>query len=239
VLVTDVDEASAEQTAGLLGGESWSMKQDVRDPESHRRVAEAAAERGPIHTWVNNAGVLRTGLAWEHDDETVKLQIDVNVLGVIYGSRAAVDSMSQTGGGHIINLSSISGLCPAPGLAVYGASKHAVLGFSLSLQGDLDNADVPIRVTAVCPDTTDTALIRNVEADEHAGLVFSAGGLLDPDEVADATVKAIDDYKLLLVLPPARGAMTHLLRPFPALGLRLLRAFNKRGNAYRRKHGII
>src|SRR5262249_42631306 len=85
VLVTDVDAASAEDTARRIGRGAWAMKQDVRDPESHRQVAAAAAENGPLKLWVNNAGVLRAALAWAHPDDEVRLQIDVNVFGVMWG----------------------------------------------------------------------------------------------------------------------------------------------------------
>ena len=92
VLVTDVDEASARQTAAELGdGRAWSMQQDVRDAESHRRVAREAATRGDLAIWVNNAGILKSAPAWEHSDDDVRLQVEINTLGLMYGSRAAVD----------------------------------------------------------------------------------------------------------------------------------------------------
>jgi len=188
-----------------------------------------------VKVWVNNAGVLRTGTAWGHEDSDVKLQIDVNVLGVMYGSRAAVDAMSKTGGGHIINIASMSSLCPVPGMAVYAASKHAVLGFSLSLHGDLAAAHLPIKVTAICPDAIETDLVRNVEDDEHSALLFSNGALLKPENVADEVVKTVDDYKLQVIIPRSRGALAMMLAPFPELGLKLLQGFGRRGESNRRK----
>jgi NAD(P)-dependent dehydrogenase (short-subunit alcohol dehydrogenase family) len=93
VLVTDVDEAGAQATADAIGERAWAMQQDVRDPESHRAVARAAAERGPVEVWVNNAGVLRTEKTWEHSDDDVRLMVEANLLGVFWGARAAVDAM--------------------------------------------------------------------------------------------------------------------------------------------------
>ena len=62
------------------------MQLDVRDPEAHRAAAaRAAIERGPLEVWVNNAGVLRTRKAWDHADDEVRLAVDVNLLGVIWG----------------------------------------------------------------------------------------------------------------------------------------------------------
>ena len=155
VVVTDIDLESARETAELLGGRTQPMALDVRDPAAHRAAAAAAAERGRLEVWVNNAGILRTEKAWEHTDEEVRMIVEANLLGVMWGSRTAVEAMRETGG-HIINMASMSSFGPAPGLAVYGATKHAVHGFSMSLQGDLQLAGVPIRVHAVCPDGVDT-----------------------------------------------------------------------------------
>ena len=80
VLVTDLNEASAEETAVQIGGGAWAMAQDVSDPDSHRAVAKAAAERGPLKVWVNNAGVLRTEKAWDHPDGDDALSRLISVL---------------------------------------------------------------------------------------------------------------------------------------------------------------
>src|SRR5918995_4666204 len=87
VLATDLDGEAAAATAEAIGG--FSMQVDVRDPEAHRRAARAAIARGPLEVWVNNAGVLRTRKAWDHSDDEVRLEVDVNLYGVIWGSRAA------------------------------------------------------------------------------------------------------------------------------------------------------
>lgn len=224
VLATDVDAASAEATAAELGDGSWSMQLDVRDPDAHRAAAAAADERGRLKVWVNNAGVLRTEKAWEHDDATVRLISEVNFLGVVWGCRAAVDVMRRAPGGepsHIINMASLSSLGPAPGLAVYGATKHAVLGFTESLQGDLRIAKLPIACHAVCPDGADTEMVRERVHDEDAALIWSAPRLLTAEEVADKVVGLLDSKQLVLVIPRWRGwvARTIALAPRPGLAL--------------------
>jgi NAD(P)-dependent dehydrogenase (short-subunit alcohol dehydrogenase family) len=205
VLATDVDAAAAAATADEIGG--FSMQLDVRDPEAHRAAAGAASERGPLEVWVNNAGVLRTGKAWEHSDDEVRLLCDVNMTGVIWGSRAAVEAMRSGPGEnrHIINLASLSALSPVPGLAVYAATKHAVLGFSGSLQGDLDLESIPITVHAVCPDGADTQLLRERVHEPDAAIIWSGPRLLTPEEVAEHTVALLDSKKLVLVIPHWRG----------------------------------
>lgn len=224
VLVTDIDEQSAADTANAIGAGSWSMRQDVRDPGSHHEVVRAAHARGSLELWVNNAGVLYTGNAWDHDVEIVRQMVEVNVLGMMWGARAAIEGMSASGG-HIINIASLSSLTPVPGLAVYGATKQAVLGFSISLAGDLKRASLPIQVSAVCPDGIDTDMVRNVRSSTEAGLVFASPKLLRVEEVADVVLELVDKPRLAVSIPRARGALAHALRPFPAFGLRALRPF--------------
>jgi len=236
VLVTDVDEASARQTATELGeGRAWWMQQDVRDAESHRAVAREAQTRGDLGIWVNNAGILRSATAWEHTDDDVRMQVEINTLGLMYGSRAAVDAMRPLGGGHIINIASISSIVPVPGLAVYAASKHAVLGFSISLQGDLQHAGIPIKVSSMCPDAIDTDMTRNVKHDRDAALLFSSARLLRPESVARSVVELVDHPRLVTVRPRVRGVLAQIFRPFPSTGLKVLQQFRKMGERNQRR----
>jgi NAD(P)-dependent dehydrogenase (short-subunit alcohol dehydrogenase family) len=235
VLVTDVNEAGAKETADAIGERAWAMAQDVRDVSSHRAVAQAAAERGPVEVWVNNAGVLRTQKVWEHSDDDVQMIVEANLLGVIAGSRAAIDAM-RAGGGHLINLGSMSAFGPVPGLAVYGATKHGVVAFSESLQGDLDEAGIPIRVHAVCPDGVDTGMVSERANDPDAAIIFSAGKkLLDPGEVADRIVALLDSRALVVPIPRTRVPLLRLTNRFPRAGLKLAALFKKVGDRNRRK----
>ena len=235
VLATDVDAAAAASTADEVGG--FSMQLDVRDPEEHRAAARAAAERGSLEVWVNNAGVMRTLKSWEQSDEDVRLQCDVNLMGVIWGSHAAVDVMRSAPGDnrHIINIASLSSLMPVPGLAIYSASKHGVLGFSGSLQGDLLDAGVPITVHALCPDAADTQLLREHDHEPAAAINWSGPRLLTPEEVAEHAVALLDSKKLVRVIPRWRGwgarANAMLGRP----GLRSAALLRKQGARHRAK----
>ena len=237
VLVTDIDETAAKETAELIQGGAWAMHQDVRDPASHLRAAREANARGSLRVWVNNAGVLRTGAVWQHPVDDITLQVDVNVTGLIHGARAAVDGMRDSGGGHIINIASISSLVPAPGVAGYAATKHAVLGFTIGLQGDIDEAGLPIKISAVCPDAINTAMVRNVADTKGADLLFSSKKLLTPEEVADVTVGLLDDPKLVLIHPRFRGLLAHIARPFPEFGLKMLQRFRRAGAKNRASFG--
>ena len=137
-----------------------------------------------------------------------------------------------------MDIASISSLVPAPGLAVYGATKHAVLGFSTSLQGDLDRAGVAIKVSAVCPDAMETDMVKGVAHDDASSILFSAGGkMLRAEDVADATVALLDRPRLVTVLPRARAALVHAFRAFPGLELKVLERFHRVGQKVRARRG--
>jgi len=234
VLVTDIDEESARATADAIGRGAWAMHQDVRDPASHRDVARAANERGSLELWVNNAGVLRTGHAWDHGDDEVRELVEVNVLGMIWGARAAIEAM-RAKGGHLINIASLSSITPVPGLAVYGATKQAVLGFTISLAGDIERAALPIEVSAVCPDGIDTDMVRNVRSSAEASIVFASPKLLTVEEVSDVVLDLVDTPRLAVSVPRSRAALAHVLRPFPSFSLQAVKPFLWFGERQRRK----
>lgn len=148
VILTDIDGDAAAHAAAEIGRDAVGIAQDVRDLGSHRDVADRARDLGRLAVWVNNAGILIAGDSWEHDDDQVQAILDVNLRGPIGGSAAAVNAMGARGGA-ILNVASLSALSPVPGLAIYAATKAAVLSYTTSLQGDLNHAGLPIRASAV------------------------------------------------------------------------------------------
>ncbi|MBS1118530.1 MAG: family NAD(P)-dependent oxidoreductase [Deltaproteobacteria bacterium] len=229
VIATDIDEGAAQVTAAICDG--TGMKQDVRDPDSHRQVARAAARIGDLAIWINNAGVLAVGDSPQISDADTRRMIEVNLLGVIWGCHAALAHMTS---GTIVNIASMSSLAPSPGLAVYGATKHGVLGYSLSLAGELARAKRPVSVSALCPDAIAGDMTKAVAHDAAAGILFSSGTLLSLDEVAEAAVGLVEHPRLVRTMPAYRAALVHLLRPFPRLGLPLLEQFAKLGRRRQR-----
>lgn len=156
-----------------------------------------------MRVWVNNAGVLALGPAWTHPDAEIERCVETNVLGTMHGSRAAVEVMrDQPAGGSILNIASFAAFGAVPGLAVYAGSKHAVLGFTTSLNADLRNADSRIRATVACLDGTDTPMVRRHAG---AGVLWHRGRLLDPDEVARRLVNALSSRRQVVCVPAARG----------------------------------
>jgi NAD(P)-dependent dehydrogenase (short-subunit alcohol dehydrogenase family) len=233
VLATDIDAEAAAATAEAVGG--FSMQLDVRDPEAHRRAARAAIERGPMEVWVNNAGVLRTRKVWEHSDDEVRLQVEANLLGVIWGTRAALEAMGERGGRdmHVINLGSMSAFAPVPGLAVYAATKHGVLGFTSSLQGDLMAAGLPITMHVVCPDGADTEMTRERAHEPESAIIWSGPRMLTAEEVASTVVGLLDSKRLVVAIPAWRGVVVRAAGLVGRPGLRTSRLLRRRGERKR------
>lgn len=230
VVITDLDATAVATAAAGIG--ATGIVADARSADDQRRVAAAAAELGPVAVWVNNAGVLRAGKAWELSDADVALQLDANLAGVVHGSRAAVGVMRERGG-HLLNLASMSAHGPVPGLAVYAASKAGVLNFSLSLQGDLDLEGIPIRVHALCPDAADTMLVREEQGHADTAILFSQPVLLTPEQVADAAMAMLGGRRLVRSLPLRRSLMARTGAVLPAVALRVLARMRAQGESRR------
>ncbi|HEU5035037.1 MAG TPA: SDR family oxidoreductase [Mycobacteriales bacterium] len=220
LLVTDVDGEAAAAAAASLGDRAFAMAVDVRDHTQVEAARDQIVDRaGRIDTWVNNAGVLVTGPAWTQGADLRRLMLDVNALGTVNGTVAAIDAMRGTGGGHIVNIASLAGLTAVPGEAVYAASKHAVIGFSLSTIADLRAAGIDdIDISCVCPDGIWTPMLHDKLDDPGSAMSFS-GKLLQPEEVVAAVGRLLDRPRLVTSLPRWRGAAARVAAAAPRLGL--------------------
>jgi NAD(P)-dependent dehydrogenase (short-subunit alcohol dehydrogenase family) len=221
VHVTDVDEALASQAAAELGPRAWGSMLDVRSGRACRAIAARTLRRaGSLDVWVNNAGVLVTGPAWEQDERTRALMLDVNATGTINGTVAALEPMRAAGRGHVVNVVSLAGLVAAPGEAVYAASKHAALGFSLATLTDLRLAGIDgIDISCVCPDGVWTPMLHDKLDDPNAAASFT-GTLLRPEEVADHVVRLLDHPQPVLAIPRWRGVLMRIFDLAPELSTR-------------------
>jgi short-subunit dehydrogenase len=203
---------------------------DVTDPEACR---ELARELEPV-IWINNAGLLGNGDALKQSDEEIRRVVEVNVLGVIYGTRAAAEVMVASGAGGILNIGSLAAWSPIPGLAVYSASKHAVRAYTNSVAGEL--AGTGVRCCVICPDAIITPMMDAALDDPHAAWAFSGNRLLDPDEVATAGLELLlEKNSLVRSLPEWRGALTKFSGLFPSSGLLFGGLVAKRGRAVQRR----
>jgi NAD(P)-dependent dehydrogenase (short-subunit alcohol dehydrogenase family) len=221
VVVTDVDAEAVRRTAEEIGAVA-AVAQDVRDPQGHRDVAAAAQRYGRLAVWVNNAGVGHDGGLLELGEDKIRALVEINLLGPIWGSRAALAAFSNQGGnqgGDLINIASLSGHGPVPGLSVYAATKAAVVSLALSLSWETPRN---VHVHAVCPDGVATEMVEAMKPDGRAKeLVASGGRMLTAEEVARAAVALIGSARVVRTLPGHRGAMMRLSSLAPGLTRRL------------------
>ena len=229
VVLTDIDGAAARRAATEIGRGAVGFRQDVREIGSHREIAEKAAALGRLTVWVNNAGVLFAGDAWTHSDEEITTILEVNIRGVVAGSAAAITQMGPAGGA-ILNIASLSALTPVPGLALYAATKAAVLSYTTSLQGDLRHAGLPIRVRALCPDVVGTPMVTARAGDPGAALLFAGPKPMDEEAVARAGLALMGSRQIFRVLPRWRGALVRGVDLAPALGLGLVALMRRVGD---------
>jgi NAD(P)-dependent dehydrogenase (short-subunit alcohol dehydrogenase family) len=238
VWVTDVDRDGAARTAAEIDGrdenavmpairseprQGQSAALDVRDEAACRALAATVvAEHGSLDLWVNNAGVLRTGLAWEQGEATRATMLSVNAVGTINGTIAALEQIIPAGHGHVINVISLAGIVAAPGEVTYAASKHAAMAFTLGTLFDLRRSGRRgIDLSAVCPDGIWTPMLEDKLDDLDAAGSFS-GQLLTPQRVAREIGKLSERPRPILIIPRWRGPMLRTFDLFPRLGLRLI-----------------
>lgn len=158
---------------------------DVTDPEATRVAVDRAAQQlGGLDGLVNAAGVLRAGLVQGADPADWRLLFDVNVLGVLHATHAAIGHLRRSGRGDVINLSSMSGRRLASAeMGVYAASKAAVHMLSEGLRREL--APDRVRVTIVAPGLVDTPLFDGADDAYSANLGVRADEVgLSPEDVA-------------------------------------------------------
>jgi NAD(P)-dependent dehydrogenase (short-subunit alcohol dehydrogenase family) len=160
VLAVDIAEDAVAETVAEIergGGTAAAHRTDVSDSAQVDAMVTACVERfGRIDVLVNNAGVNLPGVLHEVSDEVIDRTLGVNVRGPIYGCRAAIPHMLRQGGGSIINMSSVNGIVSEPFLAVYSASKGAIVMLTKGVA--LDYAKQGIRCNAICPGWVDTPI---------------------------------------------------------------------------------
>jgi NAD(P)-dependent dehydrogenase (short-subunit alcohol dehydrogenase family) len=225
VWATDVDGEAAERTADEIGGDTQAHTLDVRDEAACRELAgTVVAAAGSLDLWVNNAGILATGLSWEQGKATRGAMLAINAAGTMNGTVAALERMVPAGRGHVINVVSLAGIVAAPGEVAYSASKHAAMAFTLGTLFDLRRVGQKgVDLSAVCPDGIWTPMLEDKLDDPDAAGSFS-GHLLTPAQVASEVGKLTVRPRPVLILPRWRGPLLRTFDLFPRLGLRLLPA---------------
>jgi len=191
------------------GGRALAVATDVTDEEqANSFVAQANEELGGLDVLVNNAGVMLLGPVAGAPTDQWRQMIEVNLLGLLYCTHAALPIMGAAGSGDIVNVSSVAGRTASLGSGVYNMTKWGVVGFSEALRQECGRAGV--RVTAIEPGWVDTELQGH---NEHPAVVAGmkkamekVERVLDADDIARAITFAVTQ-------PPHVSINEMLIRP--------------------------
>jgi 2-hydroxycyclohexanecarboxyl-CoA dehydrogenase len=165
VVVTDVNEATAKETADALGGTATGLHADVTSRESvEGMVAQVRARFGRIDVLVNNAGWDVAGPFVDSDPADWDKVIAINLYGVLNTCRAVLPLMAEQGAGSVVNLGSDAGRVGSSGEAVYSAAKGGIIAFTKTIAREM--ARKQVNANCVCPGPTDTALFASMGGDD-------------------------------------------------------------------------
>ena len=184
VVIGDVQKDLAERTAEEVG--CTALPLDVTDDVAFASfLDQAAATLGGLDVLVNNAGIMPIGPFLDEDDRTTRRTVEIDLLGVLTGTKLAGIRFRAQGHGHVVNVASALGTFASPNAATYCATKYAVVGLGEALRQEWHGTGVD--VTTICPGFVRTELI--------AGLTPPPGSerllMVDPGQVAARVVAAI------------------------------------------------
>ena len=230
VVVTDVDEAGIRDlTATWDADRVLVARLDVRNPANWQDIIDQTLTRwGRIDVGLNVAGVLRVGYVHEFDPADIDFIFDINVKGVLLGSRLLTAQMVKQGNGHLINIASLAALSPVLGMSLYSSSKFAVRSFTLAAAGELRSQGV--RVSVVCPDLVATNMMTQQIDQPAAALSFTGSRTLTVQDVERAVLyDALTRNRVEVIIPTSRGWLSKLGNVFPSLTFRAAEALMKKG----------
>jgi NAD(P)-dependent dehydrogenase (short-subunit alcohol dehydrogenase family) len=198
VAIGDVDEAKVKESGTALGLDVYG-KLDVTNRDSFSEFLDAVERQlGPIDVLINNAGIMPVGRIIDEPDAVTRRILDINVYGVILGSKLAVQRMVPRGSGHVINVASLAGELYIVGLASYCASKHAVIAFTDSAR--LEYRQAGVEFSTVLPTFVNTELVAGTPG-------MKGFRNAEPAEIAEAIVRLVAHPKPHVRITKAAGAM--------------------------------
>jgi NAD(P)-dependent dehydrogenase (short-subunit alcohol dehydrogenase family) len=218
VAIVDLNETAGTKLASEInaqGGNALFIKTSMTDPASVQAAVDQSEKHfGKIDFAVNCAGISgESNTLTDYSLEGWHQNIDVNLNGVFYCLRSQIPSMLRTGGGSIVNLSSIMGLVSTPTSAAYVAAKHAVAG--LTKNAGQTYASRGVRVNAICPGYIDTPMLRNSATEEMMQMgaaMHPIGRLGKADEIAAMALFLCSDSASFItggIYPVDGGYLTH------------------------------
>lgn len=227
--------ASVAQELTAAGNRAHAVRIDVRNEDDVRALIDrTAAEHGRLDLMFNNAGIGVGGDELDVNSAQWRTVVDVDLWGVVHGTRAAYAVMARQGDGHIINTASLAGLVAAPMQGSYTTSKHAVVGLSRALR--IEGADLGVRVSVVCPGVIDTPIFRTTQVMRMSADTILAKSPIrpaSPDGLAQAVLRGIERNRAVIVYPFHARAIRWIDMLVPSLSAAIWRKYTRDFRALR------
>ena len=203
VTVADMNAGGIQDTVGTItasGGRAQGRPTDVADAAQVQALAAAAEEAfGPIDLFCSNAGV-GVGGGPEALDEGWTLSWNVNVMAHVYAARAVLPAMTARGEGYLLQTASAAGLLTNIGAAPYSVTKHAAVAFAEWIA--ITYGDQGIKVSCLCPQGVRTPMLLGGIGASAGDAVLASGGMLEPEDVAEAVVAGLRSEEFLILPHP-------------------------------------
>lgn len=220
LIIWDVNEQALKSTTKELrskGHQVHAYKVNVADVADVESATYTILEDiGPVDILFNNAGIVIGKEFVDHTHEDIKRTIDINVGGVMHVAAEFLPSMLARKQGHMVNISSASGMLPNPRMSVYAASKWAVLGWSESLRLEMEREKSGVQITTVTPGYINTGMFDGVKAPLLTPI-------LTPEKIVSQIISSVENDEILLrspwmvnYLPFLRGILPTRLFDFVA-----------------------
>ncbi|MDX1743290.1 MAG: SDR family oxidoreductase [Ruegeria sp.] len=193
VICADIDASGAQRVARDIGGHAITC--DVSREDAIKALIETVEDSiGPIDLFCANAGILTLG-GLEVPNEDWDRVWTINVMSHVWAARHLVPRMIARGGGYFLITASAAGVLNQPGAAPYGVTKHAAVGFAEWLS--LTYGHKGLRVSVLCPQAVRSEMTRG-----HETSVAAIDGMLEPEDVAETCVQAIQSEQFLVLPHP-------------------------------------
>ncbi|EFV11959.2 SDR family NAD(P)-dependent oxidoreductase [Segniliparus rugosus] len=198
--ISDIDVDGLAETKRLVEAAGGTVKADrlnVAEEQAVFLYADQVKEHfGTVHQVYNNAGIAFLGDFEKSSIKDIERVVDVDFWGVVYGTKAFLPHLIESGAGHVVNVSSIFGLFSVPSQSAYNAAKFAVRGFTDALRQELRAARRPVKVTTVHPGGIKTNIVNNAVFDEDydgAGTMrlFQQLAITTPERAAKIILNAV------------------------------------------------
>ncbi len=241
--LSDVDSGALDATAELLRDAHVKMTRQVVDVAKREAVFawadQVVEDHGRVNLIFNNAGVAHSSTVAALDYDELEWIMNINLWGVIHGTKAFLPHLQASGEGHVINLSSLSGFCAQPGMASYNITKFAVRGFTEALRIELDLQDSCVSATSVHPGGIKTNIARSAKL--HPSVLELTGKSADQsrkdfetlfitsaDKAAKVILNAVQHKRRRVIVGPDARFMDWVVRLFPSLYQALVIAITRR-----------